>query len=200
MSRKWKNELVLWSVLLMLGAAVCVKVLGAEPDEDAVAEIAAIQTQMLERNNSIRTSRSLRPHKASPALMAAAQDHAVFMARTRVFSHYANGGPGGRASKHGFGSGVLENIGYGYQTVEQAFRRWEKSGGHYANITSGTSEAGFGLCYGADGTPYWCAVYGTPPSEPAPAEEEPATPANVSPETLAPRPGLLGWIFGRRKR
>src|SRR5262249_27261727 len=68
---------------------------------------------MLVRNNNIRRRVGLRPHRMNPALAAAAQDHANYMARTGQFSHYTNGSPQSRANKYGFGGGVLENIATG---------------------------------------------------------------------------------------
>lgn len=125
--------------------------------------------KMLARNNQLRQNRGLRPHRINPALTKAAQDHAAYMARTRVFSHYSNGGPGGRAVRHGFGAGVMENIGYGYGNVEHAFSGWYNSSGHWANMMSNTSDAGFGYAVSPDGTPYWVAVYGTAPKGQEPA-------------------------------
>src|SRR5437868_12140095 len=66
---------------------------------------------MLVRNNNLRRRVGLWPHRMNPALTAAAQDHANYMARTGQFSHYVNGGPSGRAYKYGYtGGGVRENI------------------------------------------------------------------------------------------
>lgn len=129
--------------------------------------------KMLARNNQLRQNRGLRPHRINPALTKAAQDHAAYMARTRVFSHYSNGGPGGRAVKHGFSAGVLENIGYGYGNVDSAFNGWFYSGGHFANMMSNTTDAGFGFALSPDGTPYWVAVYGTAPKGQEPKPETP---------------------------
>lgn len=165
--------------------------------DDEVAEIAEIQRQCLAKNNELRAARGLRPHVLNTALNAAAQDHAKYMARTGSMGHYSNGGPSGRAARHGFGAGVRENIAYGYQTVQVVFGVWHGSGGHYANMMSATTDAGFGLAYGAGGTPYWCAVYGAPPADP-PADKPAQEPASVSPETTVQRPGLFGWLFGRR--
>jgi len=143
--------------------------------EDAEAEKPLHQhptlLKMLARNNQLRQNRGLRPHRINPALTKAAQDHAAYMAKTRVFSHYANGGPGGRAVRHGFGSGVLENIGYGYGNVENMFSTWTNSSGHWANMMSNTSDAGFGFALSPNGTPYWVAVYGTAPKGKEPVEE-----------------------------
>jgi len=128
--------------------------------------------KMLARNNQLRQARGLRPHRINPALTKAAQDHAAYMAKTRVFSHYANGNPTGRATRHGFGAGVLENIGYGYGNVDNAFSGWFNSGGHRASMMSNTSDAGFGYAQSPDGTPYWVAVYGTAPKGQEPEDME----------------------------
>jgi uncharacterized protein YkwD len=116
--------------------------------------------RMLRRNNDLRSRVGLRPHRINPQLTKAAQDHAVYMARTGNFSHYSNGGPQGRASRWGFRGMVRENIAWGQNDVQQAFHSWQNSGGHYASIVSGTTEAGFGYAKGADGRGYWVALYG----------------------------------------
>ncbi|MFO0904497.1 MAG: CAP domain-containing protein [Pirellulales bacterium] len=122
-----------------------------------------ILQRMLVRNNQMRGGVGLRSHRIDPALTKAAQDHANYMARTRDFSHYSNLGPSGRAQKYGFPYGVRENIAYGYPTVDAAFAGWQASGGHWANMTSGTTDAGFGYAVSPDGTAYWVAVYGNAP-------------------------------------
>lgn len=195
-TRKEVLTAVVLGVLYSLAWAVVGR--GEEPGEQD--DTPSIQAQMLDKSNALRASRGLKAHQANPLLMAAAQDQARYMARTRVMSHYTNGGPGGRAARHGFNAGVLENIGYGYQSVAIVFGAWNNSGGHWANMMSGKSEAGFGLAYSADGQPYWCAVYGTPPTEkeePEPDDEPQA--ATVSGETHNAKPRLLSRLFrGRR--
>jgi hypothetical protein len=115
---------------------------------------------MLVRNNNIRRRVGLRPHRMNPALVAAAQDHANYMARTGQFSHYTNGGPQGRAYKYGFGGGVLENIATG-GGLDNAFVMWQNSGAHYSSIVSGTTDAGFGYAVGPNGASYYVGIYGT---------------------------------------
>lgn len=117
---------------------------------------------MLRRNNDIRRRAGLFPHRINPALTAAAQDHANYMARTGQFSHYTNGGPQARANRYGFRGGVRENIAYGTTSVDGAFNMWQGSGAHYASIVSGTTEAGFGYAVGSGGQVYWVGVYATP--------------------------------------
>jgi uncharacterized protein YkwD len=116
--------------------------------------------RMLGRNNELRRGRGLRPHRINPELTKAAQDHAVYMARTGNFSHYSNGGPQGRASRWGFRGMVRENIAWGQHDVGDAFHTWQNSGGHWASIVSNTTDAGFGYAVGANGRGYWVAVYG----------------------------------------
>lgn len=121
--------------------------------------------RMLIKNNAIRARLGLAPHRISPELTKAAQDHANYMASRHNFDHYANGGPNGRANRHGFqGGGVRENIARGQGDVEGAFAIWQGSGAHYASIVSHTTDAGFGLAVASNGTPYWVAVYGNGPA------------------------------------
>jgi hypothetical protein len=115
---------------------------------------------MLVRNNNIRRRVGLFPHRMNPALVAAAQDHANYMARTGQFSHYTNGSPQSRANRYGFGGGVLENIATG-GGVDTAFGMWQGSGAHYASIVSGTTDAGFGYAIGPNGATYFVGIYGT---------------------------------------
>ena len=115
---------------------------------------------MLTRNNNIRRRVGLRPHRMNPALAAAAQDHANYMARTGQFSHYTNGSPQSRAKKYGFGGGVLENIATG-GGLDNAFAMWQNSGAHYSSIVSNTTDAGFGYAVGPNGSAYFVGIYGT---------------------------------------
>jgi len=115
---------------------------------------------MLQRSNGIRGRVGLRGHRLNPALCAAAQNHAEYMAATGSFSHYTNGGYVERARRFGFRGGVRENIGWNYATIDQAFAGWQGSGSHYAAIVSGTTDAGFGYARSASGQTYWVSVYG----------------------------------------
>jgi uncharacterized protein YkwD len=116
--------------------------------------------QMLAENNRLRASVGLPSQRMSPELTSAAQDHAWYMARTGAFSHFANGSPSGRAARHGFHGLAAENIAMGHRTVKSVFQGWRSSSGHWANITSGYSLAGFGYAIASDGSGYWVAVYG----------------------------------------
>jgi len=185
---------------LLAYAALASPARGDEPAQ--VVEVEEDQTletrrAMLARSNQIRTARSLKPHKENVALMAAAQDHSRYMAKNRVMSHYVNGNPASRAKQAGFAAPyVLENIAYGYAGVDTTFRVWVASSGHYANLMSNTSDAGFGWAIAIDGTPYWCAVYGTPTEEPTvdtTGETAPSTP----PAAGGNGKNLVGGFFRR---
>jgi uncharacterized protein YkwD len=126
---------------------------------------------MLVRNNNLRRRAGLWPHRMNPALVAAAQDHANYMARTGQFSHYTNGGPQGRASKYGYGGGVRENIATG-GNVDTAFSMWTASGAHYASIVSGTTDAGFGYAVGPSGATYFVGLYGSGTTSGSETEEQ----------------------------
>jgi hypothetical protein len=127
---------------------------------------------MLIRSNNIRRRAGLFPHRMNPALTAAAQDHANYMARTGQFSHYVNGGHQYRANKFGFRGGVRENIAMNGGGLDSAFGMWQASGAHYASIVSGTTEAGFGYAVGPSGAVYYVGLYGTPPAGDAVGETE----------------------------
>ncbi|MFN0017017.1 MAG: CAP domain-containing protein [Pirellulaceae bacterium] len=127
---------------------------------------------MLRRSNVIRRNAGLRAQRINPALTKAAQDHANYMAATGDFSHYTNGGYQYRAQKYGFKGGVRENIAAGFGTVDATFNTWQASGGHYASIVSGTTEAGFGYAISPNGGTYWVGVYGSPAEGDAAGEEE----------------------------
>lgn len=116
--------------------------------------------RMLRENNRLRRSVGLPAQRMSPELTKAAQDHARFMARTGNFSHQSNGGPVRRALRYGFRAFRGENIAMGQPTVVSAFSSWRSSSGHWANITSNSSVAGFGYAVADSGATYWVAMYG----------------------------------------
>ena len=136
---------------------------------------------MLRRSNVIRRRAGLRATRIHPALTNAAQDHANYMAATGDFSHYTNGGYQYRAQKYGFKGGVQENIAAGFGTVDATFNTWQASGGHYAAIVGGYSEAGFGYAVSPNGATYWVGVYGNPTATDGIGEEESFVSTNVAP-------------------
>jgi len=161
----WMAAVLCASVALADNAAPTAASTGGSTQSDASSGARPLHRHptlfgMLTRNNNIRRRIGLRPHRMSPALAAAAQDHANFMARTGQFSHYTNGSPQSRANKYGFGGGVLENIATG-GGPDTAFSMWQGSGAHYASIVSNTTDAGFGYAVGPGGATYFVGIYGT---------------------------------------
>ena len=118
--------------------------------------------KMLQANNELRDGVGLAAQRISPELTKAAQDHALFMARTGNFSHGSNGGSNARAKRYGYPGRVRENIAMGHSTISEAFRGWRNSGGHWASIISPATEVGFGYAVNSRGTAYWVGVYGFP--------------------------------------
>ncbi len=151
-----------WSLVVLTACAVVASFADATTKKSNHVPLHehATLVRMLEENNRLRASVGLPPQRISPELTKAAQDHAWFMARTGNFSHYSNGGPGGRAARHGFGGMAAENIAMGQQTVRSVFQSWRTSSGHWANITSHNSLAGFGYGISPSGEKYWVGMYG----------------------------------------
>lgn len=116
--------------------------------------------RMLEENNRLRASVGRPAQQMSRELTRAAQDHAWYMARSGNFSHESNGGPVGRAAKYGCDGFSGENIAMGQPTVQGVFQSWRASSGHWANMISGATRAGFGYAIAPDGSTYWVAMYG----------------------------------------
>lgn len=116
--------------------------------------------RMLSENNRLRASVGRPPQQISPELTRAAQDHAWYMSRTGSFSHESNGGPLSRATRYGFYGLAGENIAMGQPTVSSAFQSWRSSSGHWSNIISGATLAGFGYAVAPDGSTYWVGMYG----------------------------------------
>ena len=141
----------------MIVGAICGRVESVKGDE--LTEHPRLQS-MLHVNNAHRQRVGLKPHAISEKLTKAAQDHANYMARFGSMDHYSNAGPQGRASRWGFRRGVLENIAVGQPTVESVFSTWRNSGGHWSNMTSNTTHAGFGAQQSEGGAWFWCCVYG----------------------------------------
>lgn len=150
-----------WGLALLTVCTALTHVVCAEEKTDSVPlHEHPTLVSMMEENNRLRASVGLPPQKISPELTKAAQDHAWFMARTGSFSHFSNGGPDGRAARHGFHGLVAENIAMGQPTVRSAFHSWRASGGHWSNIISNHRLAGFGYGLSPHGERYWVAVYG----------------------------------------
>ncbi len=151
-----------WGLMVLTVCAVVAQLPGAKPEKAKKVPLHEHPTlvRMLAENNRQRASVGLPPQTLSPELTRAAQDHAWYMARTGNFSHQCNGGPSGRAARHGFGGLAGENIAMGQPTIRSAFQSWRTSSGHWANIISHNTLAGFGYGISPSGERYWVAMYG----------------------------------------
>lgn len=154
------TAIVVWSEEPATGSAVVAESSFRRVEPTLLHEHPTL-VSMLAKSNELRARVGLKPHRMSPKLTKAAQNHADYMARTHTMSHHNNRGYQQRARDAGFNGWVMENIAMGYRSVPQVFGAWRASGGHWAAITSNTAEAGFGYQISANGTCYWCAVYGT---------------------------------------
>ncbi len=148
-----------WSLVTVVMCAQMANLVDVAPAKAPLHEHPTL-VRMLAENNRLRESVGLPPQKMSPELTKAAQDHAWYMARTGDFSHYSNGGPDGRAARHGFHGLSGENIAMGQPTVSSAFQSWRSSSGHWSNIISHNTLVGFGYGISPDGSSYWVAMYG----------------------------------------
>jgi uncharacterized protein YkwD len=159
---------MLTKALGLISVLLCASLAVAEDSTKTKSEAAPVLHEhptlvsMLDENNAWRKSRGLAPQQMSAELTRAAQDHAWYMARSRDFSHYSNGGPWGRARRFRFFGNVRENIAMGHRNVRSVFGGWRNSSGHWASITCSAPLAGFGYAVSDNGAPYWVGMYGYP--------------------------------------
>jgi uncharacterized protein YkwD len=123
-----------------------------------------VAARLLAEHNRRRSAAGLPPYAASLALNTAAQRHAEWMAAHNDLDHFEPGAdPFQRIRAAGYPEGS-ENIAWNYPTPEAATVGWMGDRGHRANVLSARwTDAGFGLAYGRNGDPYWCADYGARP-------------------------------------
>jgi uncharacterized protein YkwD len=113
--------------------------------------------RLIELHNQRRTSGLLgqRPLAKNDSLMAYAQGHAEWMAKSNRMRHSSMS----KVLKLGF-SAAGENIAWGQETEEGVVSSWMWSPGHRSNIM-GTSYDSIGAGAAVrDGRIYWCVVFG----------------------------------------
>jgi uncharacterized protein YkwD len=122
--------------------------------------------ELLAEHNARRAEAGLPPFVPSAKVRAAAQGHAMTMASLGRMEHagIGDGDPGSRLRGVGYAFRTAgENIAWGQRSVAEVMRSWMASDGHRANILSPSfTEAGFAMARGADGSAWWCAVFGSP--------------------------------------
>lgn len=126
--------------------------------------------RLLTLHNQLRQTVGAVPLRLAGELVTAAQRHADWMARNRDMDHTETPGTAGytgksfadraRAAGYNMGGGG-ENIAAGQRSADAAVSSWVGSTGHYANMTDRRwQDAGFGVAADANGSLYWCAVFG----------------------------------------
>jgi uncharacterized protein YkwD len=125
-----------------------------------------VPAEMLAEHNARRSEAGLPPLVPSVKLQAAAQGHATVMAQLGRMAHsgIGDGDPGSRLRGVGYTfRSCGENIAWNQRSVSAVMASWLNSPGHRANILSPAfTEAGFAVARGADGSAWWCAVFGSP--------------------------------------
>ena len=101
--------------------------------------------------NSFRAQHHLPPLAHSAMLAGAAYAHAHDMARRNHLDHN-----GFRARLGAIASTAAENVAYGCDTEDCAFRMWARSAGHRRNmLMRGVSSYGLASARGDNGRHYW---------------------------------------------
>jgi len=122
-------------------------------------------SDLFSRINNLRSQLGLAPYSLNPALTAAAQNHANWMAANSTASHIQDNGsrPRDRAAAAGYNSNwVSENIYIGgLAGVDDAWNFWTNSSVHYAGLTSANyQDIGIATATGAGGQAF-VLVFGT---------------------------------------
>jgi uncharacterized protein YkwD len=131
--------------LLTAALAACAQPLPqAATAVPATAAAVSVEQLIIDRANRFRAEHGLPPVKPAPALTAAAEEFAQFMARNDKYGHEADGRtPVLRAEAHGYRYCLLaENIAYQYSSegfrLDELARRfstaWEESPAHRHNL------------------------------------------------------------------
>ena len=145
--------------LLFIAFVIAFLPLGRAEAQDATSEL-------LRRVNNLRGSMGLHGYTLNPALSAAAQSQAQWMADSGMVSHVRPDGSGPRTRAVGAGYGtadVSENIYAGTNaTLDAAWTFWVNSAIHYAGLTNPRySEVGVGAARGSSYSAY-VLVFGNP--------------------------------------
>lgn len=185
------------SLILLLVLAAAVRPVQGQ---DAVSDL-------LGRINGLRSQLELAPYALNPALTAAAQNHANWMAANSTASHIQDNGsrPRDRAQAAGYNSAwVSENIYIGGMAgVDSAWNFWVNSPVHYAGLTSPNyQDIGIATATGAGGQAF-VLVFGTMSWGGAPAQSANTTTGGSGDRTgaaaaaAAPPSFVVGWdAFG----
>lgn len=123
--------------------------------------------QVFDLVNLERTAADVPPLEIDMRLVAAAQDHADWMAANGIMSHTGEGdsSPADRATAAGFPYVTLgENVAAGYSTPEAVVQGWMNSSGHRANILRESftlAAVGYAYSSGSGWGHYWVNMFGS---------------------------------------
>jgi uncharacterized protein YkwD len=126
-----------------------------------------VAARLLAEHNRARAAAGLPALAPDVALMSAARSHAAWMASKGAMAHQRIGDGDLAMRLHAVSYAARsagENIAQGQRDVAQVMAAWLSSPGHRANILGAFSGAGMAMARAADGSPFWCAVFGTPAS------------------------------------
>ncbi|MGQ7792096.1 CAP domain-containing protein [Faunimonas sp. B44] len=125
-------------------------------DEGAAARLVA----------AFRAKSGLGPVTSDPLLRTAAERQALAMARADTLSHTVAGRLPGRVEAAGYDWGILvENLGAGYRTIEEAVAGWKASPEHRRNLLrDGVTQFGIGLAHApaSQYRYYWALILAMP--------------------------------------
>jgi uncharacterized protein YkwD len=163
----WQQPYGPFMRVLGLSLALCAAALGdilTAQAHDAPAVRPEIAT-LVALVNQERHQAGSAPLTIDATLMAAAQTQAQYMAVQRAMGHQGHRGttPAQRVAQQGYrASRVGENIARGQTTPAAVLQSWMQSPPHRHNILGHFSAVGAARATDADGTPYWCMVFGLP--------------------------------------
>jgi LysM repeat protein len=147
--------------------------------------------------NAFRAAQGMPALAAHPALMAAAQRQADWIAANHRGSHTGEGGtmPQDRAAAAGYTGFVLENVAggtLGYATVTWAVEGWASSPGHRWTMLNEAADGGAGVAADAENE-YYVFLIGRPasPFPPYPGAESGPTPASAPAAENPPSPASV---------
>ncbi len=158
-----------------------------EPVAAAAPPDPGTESQFIDRINSLRTSKGLRPLQPSGELTGVARSWTDRMVSKGQISHNPNLG----SQVSGGWTKLGENVGVGYD-VAGLMEAFINSPAHYRNLVDPAwTHVGVGVTFGGDGRTYTTHNFmalpggGAPPPPPPPT---PPTPTTSPPPTAAPTP------------
>lgn len=150
------------ALALLAGLAGC-QTLGINRGSQAVAVNAGTAAAMI---SAFRAEQGLGPVQVNPALNAIAADQASAMAGRDRMSHNVSGSLASRIERHGYQPlTAAENIGVGYDKLDEIITGWEGSASHRANmLRAPVTEIGIAAARANAGSQrvYWALVLAKP--------------------------------------